>query len=409
MATLGRLLFAHGKQPALTALRAFTSSCISPDIGLTDEQKEYREAAINFAKTALSPKMQEWDLTEEFPIDVIKQSAELGFGGLFVSEEFGGLGLKRLDGSVVFEALSQGCVSTSAFITIHNMVNAMIDSFGTNEQREKFIPDLCAMNKLASYCLTEPGSGSDAAALVTSAKREGNKYIVNGSKAFISGAGATDLMVVMTRTGSKGPKGISALIMDARQPGITFGQKEKKVGWNNQPTCIVNFDDVEVPVENLLGKEGEGFNLAMHGLNGGRINIASCSLGAAQQCMEDVLQYTNDRKAFSQPLHGFQNVQFKLADMATKLTTSRLIIREAARALDNKDANAVAMCAMCKLYATENLFDLIDEALQLHGGYGYLKSYPVQQFWRDTRVNRILEGTSEVMHMIVARDLLKHL
>ena len=261
---------------------------------------------------------------------------------------------------------------------------------------------------LASYCLTEPGSGSDAAALSTTAKRDGSKFILNGSKAFISGAGATELLVAMVRTGGKGPKGVSAMIIDTATPGISYGQKEKKVGWNNQPTCVVNFDDVEVPEENLLGVEGQGFNLAMHGLNGGRINIASCSLGAAQQALEDVLHYTTDRKAFNQPLNANQHVQFKLAAMATDLTTSRLMVRQAAKALDAKEPNAVALCAMCKLYATERLFHLCDEALQLHGGYGYLKSYRVQQFWRDVRVHRILEGTSEVMHMLVARDLLKH-
>jgi len=389
--------------------RAISSSCIDANIGLTEDQIEYRQAALTFAQTELAPKMQEWDMTEEFPLDIIRKSAELGFGGLFVSEDYGGLGLKRADGSVVFEALSQGCMVTSAYITIHNMVNAMIDTFGTPAQREEHCTALCSMDKLASYCLTEPGSGSDAAALATTARKEGSKYIVNGSKAFISGAGATDLLVTMCRTGDKSAKGISALIIDPHSPGVSFGQKEAKVGWNSQPTCIVNFDDVEVPGDNLLGAEGEGFNLAMHGLNGGRINIASCSLGAAQQCMEDVLHYTNDRKAFNKPLVANQHIQFKLAEMATSLTTSRLIVRQAAHALDNKDPNYVALCAMCKLYATEQCYTLCDDALQLHGGYGYLKSYPVQQFWRDTRVNRILEGTSEVMHMLVARDLLKHL
>lgn len=393
----------------LAKARGISSSCIDPNIGLTTDQIEYRDAALNFAKTELAPYMQIWDLSEEFPIETIKKSAELGFGGLFVSPDYGGLSLPRHDGSVIFEALSQGCVTTASYITIHNMVNAMIDTFGTEDQRAKYCSELSTMEKLASYCLTEPGSGSDAAALVTKATTDGSKYVVNGSKAFISGAGVTDLLVVMLRTGGKGPKGVSALIIDTATPGISYGQKEKKIGWNNQPTCVVNFDDVEVPCENLLGAEGQGFNLAMHGLNGGRINIASCSLGAAQQCLEDVLHYTNDRKAFNQPLNANQHVQFKLAEMATELTTARLIVRQAAKSLDSKEPNAVALCAMCKLYATERLFKVCDDALQLHGGYGYLKSYPVQQFWRDSRVHRILEGTSEVMHMLVARDLLKHL
>ncbi|KAL3991721.1 hypothetical protein ACER0C_011346 [Sarotherodon galilaeus] len=382
------------------------AACIDPSHGLTDEQKEFQKVAFDFAANEMAPRMAEWDQKEIFPVETMRKAAQLGFGGIYVQPDVGGSGLSRLDTSIIFEALSTGCVSTTAYISIHNMCAWMIDSYGNKEQREKFCPDLCSMEKFASYCLTEPGSGSDAASLLTSAQRKGDHYILNGSKAFISGGGDTDVYVVMCRTGGKGPKGISCLVVEKGTPGLSFGKKEKKVGWNSQPTRAVIFEDCAVPVANRLGEEGQGFNIAMKGLNGGRINIASCSLGAAHASVQLARDHLLVRKQFGETLSNNQFLQFKLAEMATKLVASRLLIREAAKALQEDRPDAVAICSMAKLFATDECFNICNQALQMHGGYGYLKDYAVQQFVRDIRVHQILEGTNEVMRMIISRNLL---
>uniref|UniRef100_A0A8C6SRH0 Isobutyryl-CoA dehydrogenase, mitochondrial n=1 Tax=Neogobius melanostomus TaxID=47308 RepID=A0A8C6SRH0_9GOBI len=380
--------------------------CLRTSHGLTDEQKEFQKVAFDFAANEMAPHMAEWDQKEIFPVETMRKAAQLGFGGIYVQPDVGGSGLSRLDTSIIFEALSTGCVSTTAYISIHNMCAWMIDTFGNNEQREKFCPDLCAMEKFASYCLTEPGSGSDAASLVTSAQKNGDHYILNGSKAFISGGGDTDVYVVMCRTGGKGPKGISCLVVERGTPGLCFGKKERKVGWNSQPTRAVIFEDCAVPVSNRLGEEGQGFNIAMKGLNGGRINIASCSLGAAHASLLLSREHLSVRKQFGETLSNNQYLQFKLAEMATRLVASRLMVREAAKALQEGRSDAVSLCSMAKLFATDECFSICNQALQMFGGYGYLKDYPVQQFVRDIRVHQILEGTNEVMRMIISRNLL---
>ncbi|XP_042342641.1 isobutyryl-CoA dehydrogenase, mitochondrial [Plectropomus leopardus] len=382
------------------------ASCVDPAHGLTDEQKEFQKVAFDFAANEMTPHMAEWDQKEIFPVETMRKAAQLGFGGIYVQPDVGGSGLSRLDTSVIFEALSTGCVSTTAYISIHNMCAWMIDTFGNSEQRERFCPDLCSMEKFASYCLTEPGSGSDAASLLTTAKLQGDHYILNGSKAFISGGGDTDVYVVMCRTGGKGAKGISCLVVEKGTPGLGFGKKEQKVGWNSQPTRAVIFEDCAVPVTNRLGDEGQGFNIAMKGLNGGRINIASCSLGAAHACVQLARDHLLVRKQFGETLSNNQFLQFKLAEMATKLVASRLLVREAATALQENRSDAVSLCSMAKLFATDECFNICNQALQMHGGYGYLKDYAVQQFVRDIRVHQILEGTNEVMRMIISRNLL---
>ncbi|KAJ7995513.1 hypothetical protein DPEC_G00245360 [Dallia pectoralis] len=382
------------------------SSCIDPSHGLSMEQKDFQKMAFDFAANEMAPNMAEWDEKEIFPVETMRKAAQLGFGGIYVQPEVGGSGLSRLDTSIIFEALSTGCVSTTAYISIHNMCNWMIDTYGTTEQRERFCPELCTMNKFASYCLTEPGSGSDAASLITTAKLEGDHYVLNGSKAFISGGGDTDVYVVMCRTGGKGAKGISCVVVEKDTPGLSFGKKEKKVGWNSQPTRAVIFEDCLVPVSNRMGQEGQGFNIAMNGLNGGRINIASCSLGAAHACVHLARDHLLVRKQFGETLSNNQFLQFKLAEMATKLVASRLLVREAAMALQEGRSNAVSLCSMAKLFVTDECFNICNQALQMHGGYGYLKDYAVQQFVRDIRVHQILEGTNEVMRMLIARSLL---
>lgn len=374
--------------------------------GLTDEQKEMQTLALNFAMNEMFPHMATWDQGEIFPVDVLRRAASLGFGALYTSPDHGGTGLSRLDASVVFEALSHGCVSTTAYLTIHNMVCWMVDKFGTESQRSHWVPLMASMEKLGSYCLTEPGAGSDAASLVTTARREGGKFILNGSKAFISGAGDTDVYLVMVRTGGKGSKGITCLLIEKGMKGLSFGKKEKKMGWSSQPTRAVIFEDCEVPVENVIGSEGQGFNLAMAGLNGGRINIASTSLGAAQHSLDLASSHLKVRTQFGRPLSDTQHNQFKLAQMATKLVASRAMVRNAARALDSGHPDTVQLCSMAKLFATDNCFEVVNDALQMHGGYGYLKDYPVEQFLRDIRVNQILEGTNQVMQMLIARSVL---
>ncbi|XP_063799861.1 isobutyryl-CoA dehydrogenase, mitochondrial [Pseudophryne corroboree] len=389
------------------AARRGVASVIDPSIGLSEEQKEFQKVALDFASKEMAPHMALWDEKEIFPVETMRKAAELGFGGIYVHPEVGGSGLSRLDTSIIFEALSTGCVSTTAYISIHNMCVWMIDTFGNDEQRHRFCPPLCSMEKFASYCLTEPGSGSDAASLLTSARRDGDHYVLNGSKAFISGAGDTDVYVVMCRTGSSGPRGISCLVVEKGTPGLSFGKKERKVGWNSQPTRAVIFEDCAVPVTNRLGDEGQGFGIAMRGLNGGRINIASCSLGAAHASILLTRDHLTVRKQFGEPLANNQYLQFRLAEMATQLVTARLIVRHAALALQEGREDAASLCAMAKLYATDECFKVCNQALQMHGGYGYLKDYAVQQYVRDIRVHQILEGTNEVMRMIVARSLLQ--
>jgi len=386
--------------------RSITETSLNPAIGLNEEEKEFQALALDFAANELEPNMQKWDEEEHFPIDTIKKTASLGFGGLYCEEKYGGTGLSRLATSVIFEALSTGCVSTTAFISIHNMVSWMVNHFGNDEQKQTVLPQFTSMEKLTSYCLTEPGSGSDAAALITTAERKGDQYVINGSKAFISGASTTDAYLVMVRTGEKGPKGISTVLIDKDAPGLSFGKSENKLGWKNQPTCIVNFDDCLIPVSNRIGPEGVGFKIAMAGLNGGRINIASTSLGGAQKSFDLAKDHLKVRKAFGKELVHNQYLQYKMAEMATKLFSSRLIVREAARALDSKHPSTPALCAMAKLHATDSCFEICNSALQMFGGYGYLRDYPVQQFVRDVRVNQILEGTNEIMRMLISRDVL---
>ncbi|XP_030078271.1 isobutyryl-CoA dehydrogenase, mitochondrial isoform X2 [Microcaecilia unicolor] len=376
-------------------------------MGLTEEQKEFQKVAFDFAAREMAPHMAEWDEKEVFPVETMRRAALLGFGGIYVHPDVGGSGLSRLDTSIIFEALSTGCASTTAYMSIHNMCAWMVDTFGNEEQRHQFCPSLCSMEKFASYCLTEPGSGSDAASLLTSAKKSGDCYILNGSKAFISGGGDTDIYVVMCRTGGSGPKGISCIVVEKGTPGLSFGKKERKVGWNSQPTRAVIFEDCMVPVTNRLGAEGQGFNIAMSGLNGGRINIASCSLGAAHAAVLLTMDHISVRKQFGEPLAKNQYLQFKLAEMATRLVAARLMVRKAACSLQEGQSDAVALCSMAKLFATDECFAICNQAIQMHGGYGYLKDYAVQQFMRDIRVHQILEGTNEVMRMIVARSLLQ--
>ncbi|XP_077820843.1 isobutyryl-CoA dehydrogenase, mitochondrial isoform X1 [Macaca mulatta] len=366
-------------------------AALSASLGLNEEQKEFQKVAFDFAAREMAPNMAEWDQKELFPVDVMRKAAQLGFGGVYVQTDVGGSGLSRLDTSVIFEALATGCTSTTAYMSIHNMCAWMIDSFGNEEQRHKFCPPLCTMEKFASYCLTEPGSGSDAASLLTSAKKQGDHYILNGSKAFISGGGESDIYVVMCRTGGPGPKGISCVVVEKGTPGLSFGKKEKKVGWNSQPTRAVIFEDCAVPLANRIGDEGQGFLIAVKGLNGGRINIASCSLGAAHASVILTRDHLKVRKQFGEPLASNQYLQFTLADMATRLVAARLMIRNAAVALQEERKEAVALCSMAKLFATDECFAICNQALQMHGGYGYLKDYAVQQYMRDSRVHQILE------------------
>ena len=374
---------------------------------LTEDQALIQDAAQRFANDRLKPNAAQWDEEKIFPIDVLKESAELGFAGIYTSEDVGGSGMSRVDAALIFEQLSRGCVSTAAFISIHNMVSWMIDTWGDDDQRRRWLPKLTTMDMIGSYCLTEPGSGSDAAAMRTKAVRDGDEYVINGSKAFISGAGASDLYVLMCRTGDGGPKGVSAIVVEKDTPGLSFGANEKKMGWNSQPTAVVSFEDCRVPVANRLGEEGQGFTFAMHGLNGGRINIGACSLGGAAEATQCALTYAKERQQFGKSIADFQATQFKLADMATELDASRLMLLRAADALDRKDPAAPRYCAMAKRYATDLGSKIANEALQIHGGYGYLKDYPVERIVRDLRVHQILEGTNEIMRVIIAKDLLK--
>ena len=373
---------------------------------LTEDQQMFADTAKQFADAEFAPNAAKWDQEHIFPKDVIAKAGELGFCGLYSPEEVGGLALSRLDSSIIFEQLAMGCTATTAMMTIHNMATWMIATWAEESVKETWCPSLVTGEKLASYCLTEPGAGSDAASLRTSAKRDGDFYVVNGAKVFISGAGDTDVLVVMVRTGKEGPKGISALAIPADLDGIVYGKPEEKLGWNAQPTRQITFDNVKVPVENLLGEEGEGFTIAMKGLDGGRINIATCSVGTAQQALNSAMAYMKEREQFGKPIAGFQGLQFKLADMATELVAARQMVRLAAFKLDNNDPEKTAYCAMAKRFATDIGFKVCDAALQIHGGYGYIKEYPLERHFRDVRVHQILEGTNEIMRVIIARRLL---
>ena len=374
---------------------------------LTDDQSAIQDMARKFTSDAITPHAAEWDEKHIFPRDTIKAAAELGFASIYVSEESGGIGLGRLEAALIMEAMAYGCPSTSAFISIHNMASWMIDCFGSAEVKAKFLPDLVGMTKIASYCLTEPGSGSDAAALKTTARLEGDHYVVNGTKQFISGAGENEIYVTMVRTGVDGPKGISCLVIEKDMPGVSFGANEKKLGWHSQPTAQVVFEDVKVPVENRVGAEGDGFRFAMMGLDGGRLNIGACSLGGAQRCLDEAVKYTKERQQFGQPVAEFQNTQFMLADMATDLEAARALLYMAAAKVTANAPDKSRFSAMAKRLATDTGSKVANDALQLFGGYGYLQDYPIERFWRDLRVHSILEGTNQVMRMIIGRDLVR--
>ncbi|MFC3712635.1 acyl-CoA dehydrogenase family protein [Sphingoaurantiacus capsulatus] len=380
---------------------------MTDQFALTEDQRAIQEMAQRFTADAITPFAAEWDEKAFFPRDTIKAAAELGFGAIYVSEGSGGIGLGRLESALIMEAMAYGCPSTSAFISIHNMASWMIDCFGSEAVKAKYLPSLVTMDKIASYCLTEPGSGSDAAALKTRAVREGDHYVVSGSKAFISGGGANDVYVTMVRTGEAGPKGISCLVIDKDTPGVSFGANERKMGWKNQPTSQVNFDGAKVPVENLVGAEGQGFAIAMAGLDGGRLNIGACSLGGAQRAIDETLAYTRQRSQFGKAIADFQNTQFRLADMATELEAARILLYAAAAKVSAGAPDKTKFAAMAKRLATDTGMAVVDRALQLHGGYGYLQDYPIEKLFRDLRVHQILEGTNEIMRMIVAREMMR--
>lgn len=374
---------------------------------LNEDQVAIQDMARKFTADAITPFAAEWDEKSHYPVDVWKAAGQLGFGAIYVSEESGGTGLGRLEAALIMEAMAYGCPSTSAFISIHNMAAWMIDCFGSAELKARFLPDLIGMDKIASYCLTEPGSGSDAAALKTTARLDGDHYVLNGTKQFISGAGYNDFYVVMVRTGDNGAKGISCLVVEKDTPGLSFGAPEKKLGWNSSPTAQVIFEDCRVPVANRVGAEGDGFRFAMMGLDGGRLNIGACSLGGAQRCLDEAISYTKERQQFGQPVADFQNTQFMLADMATDLEAARALLYMAAAKVSANAPDKSRFSAMAKRLATDSGSEIVNKALQLFGGYGYLRDYPIERFWRDLRVHSILEGTNQVMRMIIGRDLLR--
>jgi hypothetical protein len=377
------------------------------DFSLDDDQRAMEDAARTFAAAEFAPHSAHWDEAEVFPVEAMRKAAELGFAAISIDPELGGAGLGRLDAAIIFEALAHGDVSTAAFLSIHNMASWMIDRFGSEELRRKYLPRLASMELIASYCLTEPGSGSDAAGLRTTARRDGDHYVLDGSKAFISGAGVSDIYVVMVRTGGPGPKGISTLVVEKGTPGLSFGAPERKMGWRSQPTAMVNFDNCRVPAENRVGAEGEGFRFAMMGLDGGRLNIAACSLGGASLALDLAKTHLETRHQFGQPLKALQALQFKIADMATELDAARLMVHRAAAAMDARDPSATRLCAMAKRHATDAGFEVANQALQLHGGYGYLKDFPLERIVRDLRVHQILEGTNEIMRVIIAREMFR--
>ena len=377
------------------------------DFALSEQQIAFVDAAGEFARDQLAPNAANWDEQKIFPVETIRAAGELGFCGLYCPEEVGGIGLSRTDAALILEELAQGCTSTAAYLSIHNMAGWMIATWGSEQVRLDWAGSLAAGTKLASYCLTEANAGSDAASITTSARRDGEDYVLNGAKAFISGAGDTDVLVVMARTGADGPGGISAFAVPSDTPGLSFGNNEAKMGWNSQPTRTISFENVRVPEHHLLGAEGEGFSIAMQGLEGGRINIAACSLGAAQATLDMTQRYLSERKQFGQVLADFQALQFRLADMATELVAARQMVYKAAWALDSDHPEKTAYCAMAKRFATDAGFKVCNEAMQLHGGYGYLRDFPIERFFRDARVHQILEGTNEVMRVIIARRLLQ--
>lgn len=376
------------------------------DFSLNEEQLAFADTARQFARQEFAPFAAQWDREHYFPVEAIKKAGELGFCGLYTPEDAGGLGLSRLDSSLIFEQLAMGCTTTTAMLTIHNMATWMIASYGTQEIKSRWCESLVSGEKLASYCLTEPGAGSDAASLKTKAERTPDGYRLNGAKVFISGAGATDVLVVMARTGGPGPSGISAFVVPANAEGVVYGKAEEKMGWNAQPTRMITFDNVMVDESSLLGAEGEGFRLAMQGLDGGRVNIATCSVGTAQQALETAATYIQEREQFGKPVGAFQAIQFKMADMATELVAARQLVRLAAWKLDCNDKDKTTYCAMAKRFATDTGFMVCNEALQVHGGYGYIKEYPLERHVRDVRVHQILEGTNEIMRVIIGRRLM---
>ncbi|MDX2209802.1 MAG: acyl-CoA dehydrogenase family protein [Sphingopyxis sp.] len=380
---------------------------MTDQFALTDDQLAIQDMARKFTADRITPFAGEWDEKSHYPVDVWKAAGQLGFGSIYVSEASGGIGLGRLEAALIMEAMAYGCPATSSYISIHNMAAWMIDCFGSAELKARFLPSLVSMDKIASYCLTEPGSGSDAAALKTTARRDGDDYVLNGTKQFISGAGVNDVYVVMVRTGDAGAKGISCIVVEKGTPGLSFGAPEKKLGWNASPTAQVIFEDCRVPVANRVGAEGDGFRFAMAGLDGGRLNIGACSLGGAQRCLDEAIKYTKERQQFGQPVADFQNTQFMLADMATDLEAARALLYLAAAKVNANAPDKSRFSAMAKRLSTDNGSEVVNKALQLFGGYGYLKDYPIERFWRDLRVHSILEGTNQVMRMIVGRDLLR--
>jgi alkylation response protein AidB-like acyl-CoA dehydrogenase len=377
------------------------------DFTLSEDQRAIQDMARAFAAEVMAPHSARWDEEKHFPVDVLRAAAALGLAGIYVKEDVGGSALTRLDATLVFEALSHGDVSTAAFLSIHNMASWMIDRFGADGLRRKYLPRLTTMALIASYCLTEPGAGSDAASLRTTARRDGDTYVLNGAKAFISGAGTSDVYVVMARSGGEGASGVSTFVVEKDAPGLAFGAQERKMGWSSQPTAMVHFDNVVIPAENRVGEEGQGFRIAMMGLDGGRLNIAACSLGGAQLALDTARAYVDTRKQFGRRLREFQGLQFRLADMETQMEAARLMVRRAAAALDAGDPAATRLCAMAKRFATDAGFEVANQALQLHGGYGYLKDYPLERIVRDLRVHQILEGTNEIMRVIIAREMFR--
>jgi hypothetical protein len=376
------------------------------DFELTEDQRAFQATARSFAREEMMPHARGWDEDETFPVDTLRKAAALGFGGIYVKDDVGGSALTRLDAALIFEELAQGCTSTAAYISIHNMAAWMIDAFGTDDQRRKFLPKLCTMEHFASYCLTEPASGSDAAALGTRARRENDHYMLDGTKAFISGGGVSDIYVVMARTGEAGSRGISCIVVENGTPGLSFGAREKKLGWKSQPTAMVAFENCRVPVGNRIGAEGQGFKIAMAGLDGGRLNIGACSIGGAQFCLDRTIEYMKERKQFGTRLADFQALQFRIADYATELDAARLLLHRAAAAVTDGEGSATRLAAQAKRLATDTGFDVVNGCLQLHGGYGYLRDHPIERVLRDLRVHQILEGTNEIMRLIISRAML---
>ena len=378
------------------------------DFDLSEEQRAIQDTARAFARSEMMPHAKDWDENSTFPVDTLRAAAALGFGGIYVKDDVGGSALTRLDATIIFEELAQGCTSTAAYISIHNMAAWMIDAFAGDAQRRKFLPKLCTMEHFASYCLTEPDSGSDAASLTTRAVRDGEHYVLDGTKAFISGGGVSDVYVCMVRTGESGARGISCIAVEKGTPGVSYGAQEKKLGWKSQPTAMVMFENCRVPAENLIGQEGDGFRIAMAGLDGGRLNIAACSIGGAQFCLDRTIAYMRERKQFGTRLADFQALAFRIADYATELEAARLMVRRAASAVTNREPGGTRLAAMAKRFATDVGFEAVNGCLQLHGGYGYLRDHPIERVLRDVRVHQILEGTNEVMRLIVSRELLRN-